>query len=101
MSYNGRSGASQDPLEKYRQALRRQSPGLGSRDLAEEPPAPVEPPVPEAPEEQAREAPADSISVFVREVQRLWSDRLDALNQDEGVLNRSGKGPAPGTYATV
>ena len=51
MAYNGRSGASQDPLEKYRQALRRQSPGLGSRDLAEEPPAPVEPPVPEAPEE--------------------------------------------------
>jgi hypothetical protein len=48
MAYNGRSGASQDPLEKYRQALRRQSTGLGSRDLAEEPPAPVEPPAPEA-----------------------------------------------------
>ena len=51
------------------------------------PVAAEEPKEAEAAEEPSREAPADSISVFVREVQRLWSERLDELNQNEGVLN--------------
>lgn len=44
MAANGHSDAALDPLEKYRQALRRQSGGLAPSEVAEEPTPPDEPP---------------------------------------------------------